>query len=102
MNDRLEPRIRILLGSSIAIGPGKAALLEGILTEVPTLCLDHLTPEQARAFRIADNRLTEISTWDDRLLAEQLKELPLVGLDFNIEVTGFEIGLSSARARLAK
>jgi molybdate transport system regulatory protein len=30
MNDRLEPRIRILLGSAIAIGPGKAALLEGI------------------------------------------------------------------------
>jgi molybdate transport system regulatory protein len=31
MNDRLEPRIRILLGSSIAIGPGKAALLEAIV-----------------------------------------------------------------------
>jgi len=30
MNDRLEPRIRILLGSSIAIGPGKAALLAAI------------------------------------------------------------------------
>ena len=30
MNDRLEPRIRILLGSSIAIGPGKAALLQAI------------------------------------------------------------------------
>ena len=30
MNDRLEPRIRILLGSSIAISPGKAALLEAI------------------------------------------------------------------------
>jgi molybdate transport system regulatory protein len=30
MNDPLEPRIRILLGSSIAIGPGKAALLEAI------------------------------------------------------------------------
>ena len=30
MNDRLEPRIRILLGSSIAIGPRKAALLEAI------------------------------------------------------------------------
>lgn len=28
--ERLEPRIRILLGSSIAIGPGKAALLEAI------------------------------------------------------------------------
>jgi molybdate transport system regulatory protein len=30
MNDRLEPQIRILLGSSIAIGPGKAALLGAI------------------------------------------------------------------------
>jgi hypothetical protein len=38
-------------------------------SEVPTLCLDHLTPAQARAFRIADNRLTEISEWDDRLLS---------------------------------
>jgi ParB-like chromosome segregation protein Spo0J len=31
-------------------------------SEVPTLCLDHLTPAQARAFAIADNRLTEIAT----------------------------------------
>jgi ParB-like chromosome segregation protein Spo0J len=61
-------------------------------TEVPALCLDHLTPAQARAFMIADNRLTEIGTWDDRLLAQQLKELSLLGLDFGIEVTGFEMG----------
>jgi len=59
-------------------------------TEVPTLCLDHLTPAQARAFMIADNRLTEIATWDDQLLAVQLKELSLLDLDFGIEVTGFE------------
>jgi hypothetical protein len=59
---------------------------------VPTLCLDHLTPEQTRAFRIADNRLTEISTWDDRLLAEQLRDLSLHGLDFTLEATGFEMG----------
>src|SRR6202022_4836133 len=62
------------------------------ITEVPTLCLDHLTPAQARAFMIADNRLTEISVWDDRLLPRQLKGLSLVGLDFSIEVTGFEMG----------
>jgi molybdate transport system regulatory protein len=30
MNERLEPRIRILLGAAIAIGPGKAALLQAI------------------------------------------------------------------------
>jgi hypothetical protein len=61
-------------------------------TEVPTLRLDHLTAAQARAFMIADNRLTEIAAWDDRLLAQQLKDLCLLGLDFSIEVTGFEIG----------
>jgi DNA modification methylase len=60
-------------------------------TEVPTLCLDHLTPAQARAYMIADNRLTEIATWDDRLLAQQLKDLSLLGLDFSLEVTGFEV-----------
>ncbi len=60
-------------------------------TEVPTLCLDHLTSVQARAFMIADNRLTEISAWDDQLLAQQLKELSLLDLDFNIEDTGFEM-----------
>jgi DNA modification methylase len=60
--------------------------------EVPTLCLDHLTPDQARAFTIADNRLSELAEWDDRLLAEQLKDLSLLGLDFSLEVTGFEIG----------
>jgi DNA modification methylase len=77
----------------IVAGHGRwlACHLLGI-TEVPTLCLDHLSPAQARAFRIADNRLTEISEWDDRLLGEQLNELSLLGLDFNIEVTGFEMG----------
>ena len=62
------------------------------MREVPTLRLDHLTPAQARAFMIADNRLTEIATWDDRLLAEQLQDLSLSGLDFSLEVTGFEMG----------
>ena len=37
-------------------------------------------------------KLAEIATWDDRLLAEQLQELSVHGLDFNIEVTGFEMG----------
>jgi hypothetical protein len=51
---------------NIVVGHGRffACRLLG-RTEVPTLCLDRLTPEQARAFRIADNRLTEISTWDE-------------------------------------
>ena len=62
------------------------------IDEVPTVCLEHLTPTQARAFMIADNKLAENATWDDRLLAEQLRDLSLSGLDFDIELTGFEIG----------
>jgi DNA modification methylase len=78
---------------NVIAGHGRllAAIALGI-TEVPTLCLDHLTPAQARAFMIADNRLTEIATWDDPLLAQQFRELSLLDLDFNIEVTGFEMG----------
>ena len=41
---------------------------------------------------IADNRLTETSVWDDRLLAEQLKELSVVDLEFSLESTGFTMG----------
>lgn len=31
MDERLEPRLRVMLGPAIAIGPGKAALLELIV-----------------------------------------------------------------------
>jgi hypothetical protein len=60
-------------------------------TTVPTISLAHLTRAQAKAFLIADNRLTENSEWNDRLLAEQLKELSLLNLDFELDVTGFEL-----------
>jgi hypothetical protein len=61
-------------------------------TEVPTIRLEHLTEAQAAAFMLADNRLTELSSWDDRLLGETLKELSEIQLDFSIESTGFTVG----------
>jgi hypothetical protein len=61
-------------------------------SEVPTVCLEHLSEAQTRGFMIADNRLSETSVWNERLLAEQLKELSDLELDFSLEVTGFEIG----------
>ncbi|RZA15096.1 MAG: DNA methylase N-4, partial [Proteobacteria bacterium] len=42
---------------------------------VPTITLEHLSENQVRAYRIADNRLTDNSTWNERLLAEQLQIL---------------------------
>jgi DNA modification methylase len=58
--------------------------------EVPTIALEHLTPAQAKAFLIADNRLGELATWDEKLLGEQLKALSELDLDFSLELTGFE------------
>jgi hypothetical protein len=87
--------VPVLIDSSgnVVAGHGRieAAKLLG-LKEVPTICLEHLTAAQARAFMIADNRLTEISVWDDRLLAEQFRTLSVLDLDFSLEVTGFDMG----------
>ena len=77
---------------NVIAGHGRLAACRALgLVEVPTLCLDHLSPAELRAFMIADNRLTELAQWDDRRLAQQLKELSLLGLDFSLELTGFEI-----------
>jgi DNA modification methylase len=62
------------------------------LQQVPVIHLSHLSPDQIKAFSIADNRLSEMASWDDNLLAIQLKELSLVDLDFDLEATGFTVG----------
>src|ERR1700755_671602 len=58
---------------------------------VPTIKLGHLTESQRTAFLIADNRLTENSSWDERMLGEQLKILSELELDFDLEAIGFEV-----------
>jgi DNA modification methylase len=60
-------------------------------TEVPTIQLDHLSPLQARAFMVADNRLSDVSDWNEPLLAETLRDLLLVELDFELEAIGFDM-----------
>jgi DNA modification methylase len=92
--DRFGFNVPILVDrfGNVIAGHGRLLAAKQLgLTEVPTLCLDHLTPAQARGFMIADNRLTEIATWDDRLLAQQLKDLSLLDLDFDLEDIGFEM-----------
>jgi DNA modification methylase len=58
---------------------------------VPVIKLNHLTESQYSAFLIADNRLTETSASNERLLGEQLKVSSELELDFDLEVTGFEM-----------
>jgi DNA modification methylase len=78
--------------NKILAGHGRMRALRRLgWVEVPVIRVEHLTPETARAFSIADNRLTELSTWDDRLLGEILHELSAVELDFSLEITGFSV-----------
>jgi DNA modification methylase len=62
------------------------------LAEVPVVRVEHLDANQKRALMIADNRLTDMSAWNDELLAENLKILSEIDLDFDIEATGFTTG----------
>ena len=60
------------------------------LSQVPTICIGDLNEAQKRAYLIADNRLAELSGWDEELLAIELQTLTTIDLDFDIEITGFE------------
>lgn len=57
---------------------------------VPVIRLGHLTPAQAKAYRLADNRLMEKgATWDDDLLRVELVDLEALG--FDLDLTGFDL-----------
>ena len=66
----------------------KAAQKLGLET-VPVIVADDLTPEQIKAFRLVDNKVGEIATWDEDALAVELEELK--NLDFDMSEFEFEI-----------
>ena len=64
----------------------KAAKKLGLKT-VPCLVADDLTQEQVKAFRLADNKVGEIATWDlDTLKVEldNIGEIDLSGMGFDL------------------
>jgi site-specific DNA-methyltransferase (adenine-specific) len=52
------------------------------LKEVPIVVASDLTPEQVRAYRIADNRSSEFSKWDADLLNVELDDIGDIDLSF--------------------
>lgn len=56
------------------------------LEEVPCIIADDLTDEQVKAFRVADNKTSDYSLWDNKLL---LEELDSISEDL---FTGFDLG----------
>jgi len=62
------------------------------IERVPAVRVTDLDDAKLRALMIADNRLTEASEWDERLLGENLKILADLDLDFDLECIGFDYG----------
>ena len=58
------------------------------LKEVPCIVADDLTPEQIKAFRLADNKTAELAEWDFSLLEKELEEL--TAFDFDMTQFGFD------------
>ncbi|MEO0399968.1 MAG: DNA methyltransferase [Pseudomonadota bacterium] len=69
----------------------EAAKLLGIET-VPTIRLSQMSETQKRAYIIADNKLAENAGWDDNLLKIELQFLIDAAPDFDVALTGFEMG----------
>lgn len=61
------------------------------LESVPCVIADDLTPEQVKAFRLADNRTAELAGWDFAMLAEELEELTALDFDIDMQSFGFTI-----------
>lgn len=57
------------------------------MKRVPTISAAHLSEDQIRAFRLADNRVSENAKWDDEALKREMDLLS--GAGFSLEFTGF-------------
>lgn len=63
----------------------KAAKKRGI-EKIPCIVADDLSEEQIRAFRLADNKVSELAEWDFNKLDKELEEI----LNIDMEEFGFE------------
>lgn len=60
------------------------------MKSVPVIVADDLTEAQIRAFRLADNKVSEFSEWDEDALAEELAQLDEAALGIDMADVGFE------------
>ena len=77
--------------NGIVAGHGRVLAAHKLgLKDVPCVEASHLTEAQKRAYVIADNRMALDAGWDNDMLKVELEELK--GLDFDLALTGFDIG----------
>lgn len=64
------------------------------MTEVPCIVADDLTDKQLQAFRLADNKVSEKSTWDYKLLESEIDDLADT---FDMADFGFDFDVGAKR-----
>jgi hypothetical protein len=78
--------------NTIIAGHGRVAAAKLLgMSSAPTIRLENLSPDQIRAYVIADNRLAEKAGWDQAILAIELQHLMTIESDLDVTITGFEI-----------
>jgi ParB-like nuclease domain len=72
----------------IIAGHGRVMAAEKLgYAELPVLVARGWSDEEKKAYRIADNRLSELSSWDTALLAAELSDLGAA--DFDLSLVGY-------------
>ena len=78
--------------NSILAGHGRISAAATLgMREIPCVRIETMTPEEKRAYVIADNKLALNAGWDEETLAEELKILTEIDLDFDVNLTGFSV-----------
>ena len=83
----IDKNNNVVAGHGRVLGARKVGL-----KKVPTVCLDELTEEQIKAYRLVDNKLNE-SEWDYDMLDEELSvlendiDMNLFGFDESVDLT---------------
>jgi site-specific DNA-methyltransferase (adenine-specific) len=57
------------------------------MEKIPCIVRRDLTPEQVRAYRVVDNKIAELSEWNEELLAAEISDLT----EFNFADYGFDL-----------
>jgi len=78
--------------NAILAGHGRVEVAKLLgLAEVPCLRIETMSAAEKRAYVIADNKLALNAGWDEDNLAEELRDLLALDLDFDVGLTGFSI-----------
>lgn len=73
----------------IIAGHGRLEALTQLgIDQVPVLIVDYLTTEQVNAYRIADNQIAQLGSWDQDLLKIEITALS--DANYDLELLGFQ------------